>query len=279
MAASIGGYLLVMAGCTLLLYGIHELFRRFVRSTTAFWVLVLLSCPVWISNLGDWFLVIKTLMMVVAIIIISFTRLRYALANQNEPVARTNILFWLIYLALILNISVALIPDIEIGNYANAFTGLILCLLVPLPPKGWTIDTARSKFHDLLVDLPIVWCLLYVSWWLNLVYDIWPNILSRGICLMVVTLIPLIVYRRSDLWLSIRAYTLAVYMMTIALFDYSIPFIDSVFRRDDTVKMLWGGANLLLIAIYAAWWFVDRRRRPEGRSATVVQTGSPVSDA
>jgi len=265
MAASIGGYLVVMIGCTLLLYVIHELFRRFVRSTTAFWVLVLLSCPIWISNLGDWFLVIKTLMMIVAIIIISITRLRYALANQNEPVARTNILLWLIYLALILNIAVALIPDIEVGNCYNALTGLMLCILVPLPPKGWRVDTARYKCHDLLVDLSFVWCLLYASWWLNLVYDIWPRIFSRGICLMVVTFIPLIIYRRSELWFSIRAYTLAFYMLTIALFDYSIPSIDSVIGRDDTVKILWGGINLVLIAVYTIWWFSTRRRRLEGR--------------
>jgi hypothetical protein len=36
---------------------------------------------------------------------------------------------------------------------------------------------------------------------------------------MVATLIPVVIYKRSDLRLSVRAYTLTFYLITIALFD------------------------------------------------------------
>jgi hypothetical protein len=261
MPVPIWPYVLTMMCCILLLFIAHELFRRFLRLTTLFFVLACLSFPLWISNLGDWFLVVKTLLMIVAITIISLTRLGYALTNQKVAVLRNSLFLWIIYLALVLNIALALIPDIEVGNYYNALAGLLLCVLVPLPRKGWRIDTSREKHHDLLVDLPILWCLLYVSWWMNLVYDVWPNIFSRGLCLMAVTLVPLVIYRRSDLWLSTRAYTLALYMLAIALFDYSIPSIDSVVKRDDKIKILWGVLNLSFHAVYALWWFRDGRKR------------------
>lgn len=255
MLVQIGQYILTMVCCTLFLFFIHEFFRRYLKLTTAFFILVLLSFPLWFNNLGGWFLAVKTLLMIVSIIIINTTRLRHSITNPKLSWFKKDIFFWFIYIVLISNIAVALIPDIEIGNYYNAFAGLLLCILVPLPLKGWSIDTSFDKKHDLLVDLPIIWCLLYTSWWMNFVYDGWPGIFSRGVCLMAVTFIPLIIYKRSDLWLSIRAYTLAFYMLTITFIDYSVPFIDSVVKQDDKVIIIWGVLNLVLLVIYTLWWF------------------------
>jgi|WetSurMetagenome_2_1015567.scaffolds.fasta_scaffold57032_2 hypothetical protein len=259
MLEVIGSYILTMVCCTVLLFVVHEVFRRFLKLTIVFFVLACFSFPLW--DLGGWFLVLKTILMLAAAILISLTRLGYALPDQKAAPLRNNLFLWIIYLALVANIAVALIPDIEAGNYYNAFAGLLLAILVPHPPDGWRIDTLRYNHHDLLVDLPIVWCLLYVSWWMNLVYDVWPDIFSRGLCLMLVTLIPLAVFRRSDLWLSIRAYTLAFYMLTISLFDYSIRPIDAVVPHDDEVMIAWGVVNLSLHAVYAVWWFGRGRKR------------------
>jgi hypothetical protein len=255
MLIPIGQYILTMICCTALLFFVHDFFRRYLKLTIFFSLLVLLSCPLWFANLGDWFLVVKTVLMILSIIIISFTRLSYAMKSPAMSRMRGATPFWLIYTVLISNILVALIPDIEIGNYYNALAGLILCITVPLPPLGWRIDTTPNKKHDLLADLPIVWCLLYTSWWMNFIYDGWPNIFSRGLCLMAVTFIPLIMYKRSDLWLSIRAYTLAFYMLTITFFDYSVPFIDSVVKQDNKVIIIWGVINLMLHVVYILWWF------------------------
>jgi hypothetical protein len=269
MVEVIGSYVLTMICCTLLLFVVHECFRRFLKLTILFLVLACFSFPVW--DLGGWFLVLKTILMLAAAIVISLARLGYALPEQRAAILRNNLFLWIIYLALVANIAVALIPDVDAGNYYNAFAGLLLGILVPLPPNGWRIDTSRYNHHDLLVDLPIVWCLLYVSWWMNLVYDVWPGIFNRGLCLMLVTLIPLVWYRRSELWLSIRAYTLAFYMLTIALFDYSIPSIDSIVRHDDRVMILWGVVNLSLHGVYAVWWFRGGRKRHKEHCAPAAR--------
>jgi hypothetical protein len=260
MVELIGSYILTVICCTLLLYLVHEIFRKYLKLTTVFLVLSCFSFPLWLANLGSWFLVLKTVLMVLATIIISLARLGYALPEQKGAILRGRMFMWMIYLALVANIAVALIPDVDVGNYCNALAGLLLCILVPPPPNAWTIDTSRYDRHDLMVDLPVTWCLLYVSWWMNLVYDVWPNIFGRGLALMVVTLIPLVVHRRSELWLSTRAYTLAFYMLTIALFDYAIPAIDSVVKSDDTVKIVWGILNLVLLVAYAIWWFGKGRK-------------------
>jgi hypothetical protein len=77
---------------------------------------------------------------------------------------------------------------------------------------------------------------------------------------MVVTFIPLISYKRPDLWLSTRAYTLAFYMLTITFFDYSVPYIDSVVKQQISVITIWGVINLALHIVYAIWWFRGGRK-------------------
>lgn len=78
---------------------------------------------------------------------------------------------------------------------------------------------------------------------------------------MVATLIPVVIYKRSDLRLSVRAYTLTFYLITIALFDYSIPFVDTVVRPDSKVKTLWGVLNLTLLVFYTLWWFGSGQKK------------------
>jgi hypothetical protein len=152
-------------------------------------------------------------------------------------------------------------PDLEIGNYYNAITGLLLCITVPLPPKGWRIDVSRYKNHDLLVDLPIIWCLLYITWWMNFIYGSWPGIFNRGICLVVATLIPVVIYKSADLWLSIRAYTLVFYLLSIALFNYKIPYIDIHLKTLRNLLIFWGILNSIITIIYSSYWFLDGRNK------------------
>jgi uncharacterized membrane protein (DUF485 family) len=199
--------------------------------------------------------------MVASIIIVNFSRLGYTFKSHKFPIFKSTVPFWVIYTALILNILLALSPDVEIGNYYNAMAGIVLCITVPRPPKGWGIDRVRYKNHDLLVDLPILWCLLYVSWWMNLIYGSWPTIFNRGICLVTATLIPMIIYKRADLWLSTRAYTLVIYLLSIALFNYSIPYIDTPVRPIRNILILWGVLNIILSSMQALYWFLRGRKK------------------
>jgi hypothetical protein len=257
MSSTIWQYILSMVCCTLVLFFVHEFFRKFLKTTSVLFFIALFSFPWWTYDSSDWFLTAKTMLMIVSIIIINFARLGYSLKNHRLSVFKGSVPFWLIYLALVSNILLALSPDFEIGNYFNAIAGFLLCITVPLPQKGWRIDNVRYKNHDLLVDLPITWSLLYISWWMNFIYGSWPGIFSRGICLMLVTLIPFILYKSNDLWLSIRAYTLVFYLLTIAFFDYKIPYIDIPIKMTKNLFISWGILNSIITIIYSLYWFIN----------------------
>jgi hypothetical protein len=254
-------YFFTMLCCILILFFIHEFFRKFLKITSVLFVLVFLSFPWWIKNLDDWFLMAKTLLMVASIIIINFSRLGNTFRNHKFSIFKSALPLWLIYIVLLSNILLALSPDIEKENYFNALAGVILCTIVPLPPKGWRIDSVRYKNNDLLVDLPILWCLLYVSWWMNLVYGSWPGIFNRGICLVIVTLIPIILYRSADLWLSIRAYTLVIYLLSITFFNYSVPYIDTHISPVRKILIGWGVLNSVMCLLFALFWFLRGRKK------------------
>jgi hypothetical protein len=261
MSVTIGYAVLTMIGFTLILYLIHEFFRRFLIITSLIFLIALFSFPCWKSTYTDWFLIAKTLLMIISIIIINIARLGYSFKKFKLSLLQSKLPFWLIYLALTSNILVAFLPDFGIGNYSNALTGLLLCITVPLPPKGWRIDLTRFKNHDLFVDLPILWCLLYFSWWMSFIYGSWPDIFYRAICLMLVTLVPIILYKSTDLWLSIRAYTLVLYLLSIALFDYTIPYIDTAIRFSRDLLISWGILNGITAITYSLFWFVYSRKK------------------
>jgi hypothetical protein len=261
MSATIWQFLLAVLVCTLLLFLLHEFFRRFLKITSVLFFLSLFSFPWWTYNAADWFLTAKTLLMIFSIIIINYARLGDSLKNLYLPQIKSSIPFWLVYLALVSNIILALAPDFKTGNYYNAIAGFLLCITVPLPPKGWRVDIARYKHRDLFVDLPILWCLLYISWWMNFLYATWPGIFGRGICLMLVTLIPVALYKSNDLWLSIRAYTLVFYLLTIAFFDYSIPYLDIPFKLTKNVLIFWGIFNSIVALAYSLYWFINGRKK------------------
>jgi hypothetical protein len=261
MSVTIWHYILAMIGCTLILFLIHEFFRKFLKITSFIFFIALFSFPWWKSTYTDWFLIAKTLLMIVSIIIINFARLGNSLKSYNLSIFKSKLPFWFIYLALTSNILLAILPDIEIGNYYNALAGLILCITVPLPPKGWRIDLVKYKNHDLFVDLPILWCLLYFSWWINFIYGSWPEIFNRALCLMFVTFIPIIIYKSTDLWLSIRAYTLVLYLLSIAFFNYSIPYIDTPVRFSRNLLIFWGILNGIAAITYSLYWFVYSRKK------------------
>jgi len=261
MSATIWQYVLAMSVCTLLLFLLHELFRRFLKITSILFFLVLFSFPLWTYNAEDWFLTAKTMLMAVSIIVINYARLGDSVRSLHLPVLKNSIPFWLIYLALVSNILLALAPDFEIGNYYNGLAGFLLCITVPLPPKGWKIDFTRYKNRDLLVDLPIIWCLLYISWWMNFLYGTWPGILGRGICLMLVTLVPVALYKCNDLWLSTRAYTLVFYLLTIAFFDYKVPYLDIHVKLTKNFLIFWGVLNSITTLAYSVYWFLPGRKK------------------
>lgn len=242
------------------LFFVHEFFRKYLKLSTAFFALTLLTFPLWKDNLGNWFYWAKTLLMIVPVLVVCLIRLSYATSSATLSFLKTRKSFWIVPVVVWLNILVALPIDIEIGNYFNAVAGVVLAATIPFPNRRWRIDTTQYKKHDLLVDIPLFWSLLYITWNANLIYGNFPGALGRTACLLLVTIIPALVYRRNHLWLSTRAYTLAFYLFLNASLGLSYPLIDLSHIPDNRVLVYWGAANLALHITYATWWFWSGRK-------------------
>lgn len=249
-------YVLAMSGYTLLLFFVHEFFRKYLKLTTIIFILMLLSFPLWISNLEGWYIWGKTFLLLIPITIANLIRLSYAIKSDKLSLFKKDMAFWVIYVALFLNILETSIKGLTIGNYYNSVAGIILCITIPFPNKAWRVDTTPGKKHDFLVDLPLFWCLLYITLMANHSYGRWPAAFGMSVCLLSATLITIIVYKGTDLWLSTRAYTLTLYIFLIVCLGYSPPFIVSTIAFNSKVQIIWGIANLVLHVIYALWWFL-----------------------
>jgi len=253
-------FILAVVAYATSLFFVHEFFRKYLKLSTAFFALTLLTFPLWKDNLGNWFYWAKTLLMLVPVLVVSLIRLSYATSSATLSFLKTRRSLWIVPVVVWLNVLVAIPIDIEIGNYFNAVAGIMLAATIPLPNRRWRIDTTLFKKHDLLVDIPLFWSLLYITWNANLIYGNFPGALGRTACLLLVTIIPAVVYKRNDLWLSTRAYTLAFYLFLNASFGLAYPLIDLPYVTDNKVLVTWGAANLFLHVIYAVWWFWSGRK-------------------
>jgi len=139
-----------------------------------FFILALLSFPLWFMNLHSWFRWAKTISVLIPVCFLSFVRMSNDGNHDSVMMSlKKKWPLWLLYLILMLNIAEATMGDFEMGNYFNAISGVILCITIPLPTKHWRImkNDGKRNFAELIADLPLAWCLLYVTWNAAFVYS------------------------------------------------------------------------------------------------------------
>jgi len=260
MEISIGHIILSFTGYILVLYLVHEIFRRYLLLTTIFLFLTILTYPFWIGNLHGWYSHTRSFLVLVPLIFLNFVRLSYATNSKKMSFLRKRTSFWILYFVVVLNILLGSIQDYTIDNYYNAIAGLILAVTLPLPTTKWNIDTDRYNHHDFIVDLPLAWCLLYITWVSNIIYGGWIAAFGGYACLLAVTLIPVIIYKSTDLWLSTRVYTYSLYLIISFTLNYTFPVISPFKETNSKVQIIWAFANLILLVMYAFWWFQKGRR-------------------
>ena len=156
-----------------------------------------------------------------------------------------------------MNIIEASFKDLALGNYFNGFAGLLLCVSIPLPNKGWRIGNKEDKYFDLIADLPLVWSILYTTWNIAFVYGENPGYIASSLCILAVPIIRCFVNRRTDLWMSARAYTLGVHIFIRATYDIFTPLIDSSSWGNQQLVVIFGVINLLLVVGYTIFWVVS----------------------
>lgn len=265
MALDVLSYVVSMGMYVLFLF----LFLEFTREKQSFYkwffILALLSFPLWFLNLHSFFRWAKTISVLVPICFVSFVRISNDGNHENVMMSlKKKWPLWILYLILNLNIIEAVKQDIELGNFYNAIAGIILCITIPLPTKHWRIGNhdGKNSFAELIADLPLAWCLLYVTWNAAFVYSENTMFFASSVCILIAPEIWMFAKKRTDLWLMGRIYTLAIHILIRSCYDIFTPVMDSSLWYNAGVANYWGLANLVLHVGYLIYWFFKLRSKP-----------------
>lgn len=244
------------------------MFLEFTRERQGFYkwffILSLLSFPLWFLNLHSWFRWAKTISVLIPTCFVSFIRIANDGDHENTMHSlRKKWPLWILYVVLMLNIVEATLTDFELGNILNALCGVILCITIPLPTKHWRIgkNDGKNAFSELIADLPLAWCLLYVTWNAAFVYAENTTFFASSLCILIAPEIWMFIKKRTDLWLMGRVYTLAIHILIRSCYDIFTPVMDSTLWFNPEVLKWWGVVNILLHGTYLVYWFFAYRSK------------------
>ncbi len=244
------------------------LFLEYTREKETFYkwffILALLSFPLWFLNLEGFFRWSKTLSVLIPLAFVSFVRIANNGRYQNKyPSLRNKWPLWILFGVLALNIIEATLTDFQTANYFNAVCGIILIVTIPLPIKHWWVAKydGEKQFGELIADLPVAWCVLYTLWNAAFVYGENPSYFASSVCILTVPLLWMLIRRRSDLWLMGRIYTLGIHILIRSSYDIFTPVMDSSAWYHAQVHSMWGLFNLVLHVVYIGVWYVKYRNK------------------
>ncbi len=265
MALPALSYVVSMGLYILFLY----LFLEFTREKKGFYkwffIIALATFPLWFLNLHSWFRWAKSISVLIPLCFVSFVRISNDGKHQDVMMSlKKKWPLWILYFVLNLNIIEASLTDLELGNYFNAISGFILCITIPLPTRHWRIgkNDGKNTFAELIADLPLAWCLLYVTWNAAFVYGENPSYFASSLCILIAPEIWMFAKKRTDLWLMGRIYTLGVHILIRSSYDIFTPLMDSTTWFNASVLNVWGIINIILHVAYLIYWFFKLRNKP-----------------
>ncbi len=246
-----------------------ELMRKYYKASAIFWILALLTFPLWDAQLDGWFRWVKTLSVLVpTALIVGLGRIaQYEERGGWWKLFRKDWVLWSLYGILGLNILEASLKDIALGNYFNAISGFILIVTIPLykskrsKRRGWLIS--KEKPGDLLVYTDPVWNFLYTTWNIAFVYAENPGFAASSLCILLAAELYPILKKRPELYVTARVYTLAIHILIRATYDIFTPIMDSSAFANENVVYYWGLGNMVLSIPYIIWYFMKRRQTTE----------------
>lgn len=265
MALPVLSYIVSMSIYVLFLFLFLEYTREKQRFYKWFFILALFTLPLWFYNLDSWFRWAKSFSVLIPICFVSFVRISNDSNHDDVMMSlKKKWPLWILYMVLMLNIAEATMHDFEFGNIYNAICGIILCITIPLPTKHWRIgkNDGKNAFAELIADIPLAWCLLYVTWNAAFVYGENTMFFASSLCILLAPEIWMLVHKRTDLWLMGRIYTLAIHILIRSSFDIFTPLMDSTLWFNESVLYFWGLGNLVLHAAYLIVWALKLRSKP-----------------
>ena len=265
MTIPIWQYLISMPIYIGILMILVEVMRKYYKAFAIFWLLALLSFPLWFNQLEGWFRWVKTFSVLIpTALILGLGRLaNYENRGGWWKFFRKDWVLWALYGVLGLNILEASLKDIALGNYFNAICGFILIATIPLfkskgRKNGW--EFSKDKPGDMLAYTDLRWNFLYTTWNIAFVYAENPGFAASSLCILLAAEIYPHLKKRPELYVQARAYTLAVHILIRATYDIFTPIMDSSAFANDNVVYYWGLINLVLHVPYLFYFFLVRRK-------------------
>ena len=260
-------YILSMGAYIVLLLFIVDVMRKHYKFAAVFWILSLLTFPLWSDQLEGWFRWVKTLSVLLpTAIIVGIGRIaQHEKRGGWWSFFRKDWVLWSLYGVLGLNILEASLKDLAMGNYFNAISGAILIVTIPLfksrknKKRGWVIS--EEKPGDLLVYTDPMWNFLYTTWNIAFVYAENPGFAASSLCILLAAELYPVIKKRPELYVTARIYTLATHILIRATYDIFTPLMDSSAFASSTVVYYWGLINLVLHIPYLFWYFIREKRK------------------
>lgn len=257
-------HILTMPVYFVFLIWVVSYFRAHPRASAWFWAASLLTFPIWIltGNVDGWFRWFKILSVILPTIIVGLSRV--AVHEQRTgriwDVLRSPKFVWFFYGILFLNIAEAVVKDLQLGNYANALAGVVLCATIPYVPKFWSITPTGGA--DLIAYTTVGWNLLYTLWNAAFVYAESPIYFGSSLCILLAAELYPVFKKRPELYVTARVYTLATHLLLRACFDVFPQAMDTSSWFNADVLKAWGIINLIIAVPFLFWftWQLDSGR-------------------
>ena len=269
-------YIASMTVYIVLLLLLIEVMRKNYKFAAIFWLLSLLTFPLWFSQLEGWFRWAKTLSVLIpTATIVGLSRIAQFEKREGWwKIFRRDWVLWTLYGVLGLNILEASLKDIALGNYFNAISGFILIATIPIVKSrkskkvGWKISS--KKPGDLLVYTDPMWNFLYTTWNIAFVFAENPGYAASSICILLAAELYPIIKRRPELYVISRVYTLAAHILIRATYDIFTPLMDSSAFANDNVVYYWGIINITLHVPYFFWYFIKQNKEKKSKNLTLI---------
>lgn len=260
-------YIVSMSVYIVLLLLIVDFMRKNYKIAAIFWLLTLLTFPLWFSQLDGWFRWAKTFSVLIpTAIIVGLGRIAQFEKREGWWKAfRKDWVLWSLYGVLGLNILEASLKDLALGNYFNAISGFILIVTIPLfkskksKKVGWKISD--KKPGDLIVYTDPMWNFLYTTWNIAFVFGENPGFAASSFCILLAAELYPIIKKRPELYVTARIYTLAVHILIRSTYDIFTPLMDSSAFANQNVVYYWGLINISLHIPYLFWYFYRQYKR------------------
>jgi len=252
MDISIWQYLVTMTTYIAVLMVAIEIMRKFPKFALFFWIAAIFTFPLW--DLEGWFRWAKTLSILIPILFLGFARFAYLEERPGKlwESLRKPWVRWFFYGILFLNIAEATIKDATMGNYWNALAGFLLCVTIPFADKYW--EFSKKENGDLLAYTTGMYNFLYTSWNMCFVYAESPVFFFSSVCILLAAELYPMIKRRPELYVTSRAYTLAIHLLIRACAPALFPaLMNAQAYNNPQVLKYWGVANAVIAIPFVFW--------------------------